>query len=213
MNDFRDFGVPADGSGSGAGRKTLWTIRERGLPALVKPCVSCRSERHRPTGKFRVNANGKLLDVWMLVGCERCDRTAKIPVHERVHVQAVGSGRLLRFQDNDPAMVRALVLDGTLAARAGYRLDWSGTWELETGLPSWEPGGQDQAPLTVFVSFELPAPIRVGNLLTAGLGLSRSAVRDMAASGRIRLPLPVDAKARDDFTFVVGATSYSSPSR
>jgi hypothetical protein len=29
---------------------------------LRKP--SCKSTRHHPTGKFRVNANGKLLDVW-----------------------------------------------------------------------------------------------------------------------------------------------------
>jgi hypothetical protein len=64
MNEFRR-----------TGRAAQWVIRELGLPALVKACVSCRSARHHPTGKFRVNANGKLLDVWMLIRCERCGRT------------------------------------------------------------------------------------------------------------------------------------------
>jgi Domain of unknown function (DUF427) len=68
MNDFRSIGVPAEGGGSDIGRKALWVIRELGLPAIVKACVSCRSTRHHPTGKFRVNANGKLLDVWLLIG-------------------------------------------------------------------------------------------------------------------------------------------------
>jgi hypothetical protein len=203
MNDFRSIGVPAEGDGSDIGRKALWVIRELGLPAIVRTCVSCRSARHHPTGKFRVNANGKLLDVWMLIRCELCGRTSKIPIHERIYVQALDRERLLMFQDNDPAMVRDLAMDAALAAQAAYQLDWSGTWELETSMPSCEPEREDPAPLTVLVRFELPVPIRVEKLLTTGFGLSRSAVRGMADSGRIRLPMAIDAKAREDFTFFV----------
>jgi RNA-binding protein YlmH len=46
-------------------------------------------------------------------------------------------------------------------------------------------------------------PIRVEKLLATGFGLSRSAVRVMVDSGRIRLPLAIDAKAREDFTVFV----------
>jgi hypothetical protein len=205
MNDFRDIDVPAEGSGSEIGRKALWVIRELGLPAIVKACVSCGCTRHHPTGKFRVNANGKLLDIWMLIGCELCGRTAKIPVHERSQVRALDSERLLMFENNDPAMVRELAMDGALARKAAYQLDWSGTWVLETGMPSREPERADPAPLTVIIRFEIPVPIRVEKLLMTGFGLSRSAVRGMVGSGRIRLPMAIDAKARDDFTlFVIG---------
>ena len=63
-----------------------------------------------------------------------------------------------------------------------------------------------QPPLTVTISFELPVPIRVEKLLTTGFGLSRPAVRGMVYSGRIRLPMAIDAKAREDFTFFVITT-------
>lgn len=86
-----------------------------------------------------------------------------------------------------------------------------GTWELETGMPSCEPRREDPAPLKVIIRFELPAPIRVEKLLTTGFGLSRSAVRGMAGSGRIRLPMAIDAKAREDFTLFVITTP--TPSR
>jgi len=203
MNDFRSTGGPAEGGGSDVGRTALWVIRELGLPAIVRACVSCRSARHHPTGKFRVNANGKLLDVWMLICCELCGRTSKVPVHERIHVQALEHERLLRFENNDPAMVRQLAMDAALASKAAYRLDWTGAWELETDMPFYGLEREDPASLEVVVRFELPAPIRVEKLLTAGFGLSRSAVRGMVGSGRIRLPLPIDAKAREDFTLFV----------
>ena len=110
------------------------------------------------------------------------------------------------FENNDPAVVRDLAMDGALAGKAAYQLDWSGTWELETGLRSSELEREDPAPLTVVIRFELPVPIRVEKLLATGFGLSRSAVRGMADSGRIRLPMAVDAKAREDFTLVVTTT-------
>lgn len=204
--------VLADGDGeSDIGRKTLWVIRELALPTLVKACPACRSTRHRPTGKFRVNANGKLLDVWMLISCQSCDRTAKIPVNERIHVRSLEHEQLVRFENNDPAAVREMAMDAALVARAGYQLDWTGTWELETDMPFYRLDRENPTPLEVIVGFELPAPVRVEKLLMAGFGLSRSAARDMVESGRIRLPMAIDAKAREDFAFVV--TPASPPQR
>lgn len=197
MNHLRDTRVPA------VDRKALWVVRELSLPTIVKACVSCRSTRHHPTGKFRVNANHKLLDVWLLIGCELCGRTSKIPVHERINVRALENERLRKFENNDPGMVRELTMDAALAGRAAYQLDWGGTWELETDMPFYELAGGDPASFEVVVRFELPVPIRVSKLLTAGFGLSRSAARGLVDAGRIRLPLAVDAKAREDFTLLV----------
>lgn len=188
----------------GIDRKALWVVRELGLPAIVKTCMTCRWNRHHPTDKFRVNANGKLLDVWMLVGCDKCGRTSKIPLHERIHVQALAHDRLVAFEDNDPAMVRRLLHESP-SGGPGYRLDWTGTWELDTDMPFYDVEREDAPPLEVLVRFEVPAPVRMENLLTAGLNLSRSAVRGMVRGGRIRVPSAVDAKVRSDFTFFVHA--------
>ena len=193
MNDFRITGVPAAGSGSGVSRKAQWVIRELGLPAIVKACVSCRFTRHHATGKFRVNANGKVIDVWMLIRCEQCGRTAKIPVHERVYVQALERDRLLMLEGNDRSMVRDLAMDRSLAAQAAYRFDWTGTWKLEAGMPS-ERGREDQGPLEVIVRFRLPAPIRVEKLLMTGFGLSRSVVEK---HGRFRAHTPAHGHRRE----------------
>jgi hypothetical protein len=182
-------------------RKALWAVRESGLPTIVKPCVDCSGTRHHPSGKFRVNANGKLLDVWLLLCCAGCGRTSKVPVHERVHVQSLDPARRLAYEANDPAMVREQTMSASLAAKNGYHLDWTGTWELETDMPFYSP--EDPASLEVLISFELPAPVRVERLLMLGLGVSRAEVRRMVATGRIRLPTAPAAKAHQDFEFTV----------
>ena len=182
-------------------RKAIWAVRECALPTVVRPCVDCSATRHRPSGKFRVNANGKLLDVWLLLCCAACGRTSKANVHERVHVRSLDHARLLAYLANDPAMVRETTMNASLAAKNGYRLDWAGTWDLETDTPFYSP--HDPESLGVLIRFELPAPIRVERLLMLGLGLSRGEVRGMVERGRIHLPVGPDAKAHQDFELTV----------
>ncbi|MFD8080902.1 DUF1062 domain-containing protein [Kitasatospora sp. NPDC059722] len=182
-------------------RKALWAVRQSALPTVVRPCPDCSGVRHRASGKIRVNASGKLLDVWLLLSCASCDRTSKVPVHERVHVSSLEPARLVAYENNDPAVVRELTMSASLAARNGYRLDWTGTWDVEARTPLYAL--DDPTPLKVLVGFELPAPVRVERLLMLGLGLSRGAVRRMVRDGHIRLPFAPDAKAHRDFEFTV----------
>lgn len=182
-------------------RKALWAVRQSALPTVVRRCPDCSGTRHHPSGKFRVNANGKLLDVWLLLHCGACGRTSKVPVHERVHVESLEPGRRAAYEANDPAAVREPAMSASLAAKNGYRLDWTGTWRLETDMPFYRSG--DPAAVKVLVGFELPAPVRVERLLVLGLGVSRAEVRRMIGDGRIRLPLAPDAKAHRDFEFTV----------
>ncbi|MEK2491947.1 DUF1062 domain-containing protein [Kitasatospora purpeofusca] len=178
-------------------RKALWAVRQSALPTVVRSCPDCPGTRHRASGKIRANASGKLLDVWLLLSCATCDRTSKVPVHERAHVSTLEPARLVAYETNDPSVVRELVTSASLAAKNRYRLDWTGTWELETRMPLYAL--DDPNPLPVRVRFELPAPVRAERLLQLGLGLSRAEVRRLVADGRIHLPFAPDTKAHQDF--------------
>jgi len=52
-------------------------------PLIRRRCLSCRWAQCRAYGKFRVNANHKLLDVWLLALCVGCGETVKLTVLER----------------------------------------------------------------------------------------------------------------------------------
>ena len=68
---------------------TQWLVCPTGLPLIRRRCLSCRSALYRADGKFRVNANHKLLDVWLLALCVGCGETVKLTVLERANVRAI----------------------------------------------------------------------------------------------------------------------------
>lgn len=172
-----------------------WFVRRTRLPLLSLRCVDCRSESATTgEGRFRVNANGKLLDVWLLVRCVSCDRTSKLTVHERAPVRSFDPARLDGYHANDPELVAATLLDPLLARRNRFTLDWQGAWRLDT--PS---ARLDEAwPVQVEVVFEDPVPVRPERLIAQGLGLSRNEVLR-----RIKCDISLRRPTSAGFTFIV----------
>ncbi|GIE86999.1 hypothetical protein SAMN06264365_107164 [Actinoplanes regularis] len=174
-----------------------WIVRRTRLPLLSWRCLDCPSKSATTgKGRFRANANGKLLDVWLLVRCVSCDRTSKLPVHERATVRSIDPALLDGYHANDPKLVAATLLDPLFLRRHGLALDWQGAWELDP-----LPVGLDEAwPWQVAVNFEDPVPVRPDRLIAQGLGCSRSEV-----PRRIKSDISLRRPRTLGFTFIAMA--------
>jgi hypothetical protein len=171
-----------------------WAVRRTRLPLLVLPCVDCPEDRATTgVGRFRVNANGKLLDVWLLVNCVGCDRTSRLTVHHRIPVRSLPVHLLEGYTKNCADLVAGVLLDPALARRHRFALDWQGCWELHA--PQIE---DDPWPLEVRVTFDLPVPVRPEQLIAHGLGISRGEVLR-----RVKIDIPLKRRTMRDFSFVV----------
>ena len=174
-----------------------WVVRRTRLPLLSLRCLDCRSASATTgDGRFRVNANHKLLDVWLLVRCVSCDRTSKLTVHERAPVGSLDPAELHGYHVNDPRLVASRLLDPLLARRNRFTLDWTGAWRLDT-----PPAPPDASwPVQVEVTFEDPVPVRPERLIAHGLGVSRSEVLR-----RVKCDIALHRRTNAGFTFVVTA--------
>ena len=165
---------------------TQWLVYATGLPLIRRRCLRCPSATYYADGTFRVNANGKLLDVWLLARCAGCGKTLNLAVLERVHVRAIDPSTLTRFHDNDLELTANLLEDPALARRNGVTLDWDGAWALQkTGADISEAEVIDTS-----VRFVHRIPIRLTTLLSVGLDVSRSCVIAPVAQPPAQLPPP-----------------------
>ncbi|MEU0490096.1 DUF1062 domain-containing protein [Nocardiopsis changdeensis] len=171
-----------------------WAVRRTRLPLPVLTCVDCSCERATTKdGRFRVNANGKLLHVWLLVNCVGCDRTGKLIVHERVPVRSLPADLLAGYTANSADLVARVLLDPSTARRNRFALDWEGCWELDA-----PPAPEDPWPVRVEVSFEDPVPVRPERLIAQALGISRGEV-----ARRVKADFPLKRRTAQDFSFLL----------
>jgi hypothetical protein len=163
-----------------------WTITSSTSvpPTPILPCARCDTRRaFASSGRFRLNANGKRLDAWLVYRCTVCDQTWNRTVFERRARNTVDPALLDALQRNDPELARKTALD-------------------VTGIKHWRRGDGDET-VTIARSFAAPPPedadrlviimlmpalmqgIRGDRVLALGLGLSRSAVGKLVRTGHI----------------------------
>lgn len=174
-----------------------WVVVPTCLPVVLRRCHSCPSGRFRANGKFRVNANHKLLDVWLLVRCVACGDTAKLTILERVNVRSVRAGLLDRLHANDLGLAAELLQDPAVLRRNHVSLDWEGAWRLETGS-ACHGDFRD-----VSVRFEVRIPLRPVRLIAEGCGLSRGEVERLIEEGKVVSVVRLRGKVSGDFTFTL----------
>ncbi len=56
------------------------------------------------TGKFRVNANGSRVDVWLIYQCEKCKHSLNLTVYERVRPSRISDEEYRLFLENDETL-------------------------------------------------------------------------------------------------------------
>ncbi|MFJ3776813.1 DUF1062 domain-containing protein [Streptomyces sp. NPDC090075] len=177
----------------------IWVVMPTCLPLVLRRCHTCASGTFRASGKFRVNAHHKLIDVWLLVLCTGCGETAKLTVLERVNVRSVRPELLDRLHDNDLGLTAELLQDPVVQRRNRIALDWDGAWRLDTGGSDH----LDREAFDVSVRFAAPIPVRPVRLIAEGCGLSRAEVERLLADGQLVSAVRLSGRLSGDFTFTL----------
>ncbi|MFE9098394.1 DUF1062 domain-containing protein [Streptomyces sp. NPDC007264] len=169
------------------------------LPLVLRRCHTCASGRFRVNGKFRVNANHKLIDAWLLVLCTACGETAKLTVLERTKVRSVRPELLDRLHANDLGLAAELLQDPVVRRRNRIALDWAGAWRLDTG-------GSDHVGrevIDVSVRFAARIPVRPVRLIAEGCRLSRAETDRLITDGKLVSAVRLSGKLSGGFTFTL----------
>ncbi|QKV97992.1 DUF1062 domain-containing protein [Streptomyces sp. NA02950] len=176
-----------------------WVVMPTCLPLVLRRCHMCASERFRANGKFRVNANHKLIDAWLLALCTTCGETTKLTVLERMNVRSIRPELLDRMHDNDPGLTAELLQDPVVRRRNRIALDWDNAWCLDTVGPAH----LDREVIDVSVRFAARIPVRPVRLIAEGCGLSRAEVERLITEGKLVSAVRLSGKLSGDFTFTL----------
>lgn len=156
-----------------------WTVTSARSFCVTRRCARCDAARvFESSGKFRVNANGKRVDVWLIYRCGVCEKSWNRTVIERRPVDAFAPGLLDALEANDLARARALGLDLACDGRASAFA--VGKARLHASPPPWTT-------LAIRIAAPEPIAVRLDAVLARALGLSRRRVSRLEADRRLAI--------------------------
>jgi hypothetical protein len=169
--------------------RVLWTIRTSATtPRPVLRCSRCNQQRaFAPSGRFRLNANGKRLDAWLIYRCTACDAAWNRAIFERRHRSEIDDTVLEALQGNDPVLSGQIARDAAGLGRWTTRFAEGDGGAIAVDKAVLAHGDGDVERLAIDLLLAVGTTVRCDRLLATGLGLSRSGVAALADAGRIAI--------------------------
>jgi len=164
----------------------VWKVIPTCPPCVVRRCEQCgRPRSFGCSEKFRVNANQKKLDAWLIYKCEACEATWNCALFSCIGPRSIDPDLFERLQHNDQRTAWAYAFDYALLKRNGVVVDTSIAYsvvgeEIDCQTP---PQGQ----VTIVLTSEYRLPVRLDTLLSHRLGLTRSQLEALVDSGGLRI--------------------------
>jgi hypothetical protein len=154
-------------------RVERWCVQPQELPRVWRHCSGCSgSSAFVCSEKFRVNAQKKIIDVWLIYRCCACDTTWNFPVLSRCAVTALEPTLRLGYECNDVSAVRrhAFAIDRLRRYCSDVELGECIVVERTDGATGVAcPGGD-----VIQIAVPLPCQWRLDRLLARELRISRS---------------------------------------
>lgn len=162
-----------------------WIITPSRLPSVIRRCPKCGMKTEfKNSRKFRVNANGRLIDVWLIYRCSKCETSWNMTVWERAEAGRLDEEEYKGFLSNDPVLIEKYGNDQALFARnKAETMDERSEYSIEerdTPFP-----GSLEYHMEVHIKIPAGFSLRVDALLVRQLGVSRNRVKTWCEKGLV----------------------------
>ena len=178
-------------------RRKIWLITPEHLPTVLRRCpkCGCKTEFYN-SGKFRVNANKRLLDVWLIYRCERCDTSWNLTVYERMEAEKIDEKEYRGFLNNDENLAAEYGSSRELFSRnKAEMVTEAGEYKVHVTDTSHICREPDWNEIEIRLAEGLK--IRLDSLLAKQMEVSRSQIKRLCSQEMIRwADRPVDPGER-----------------
>ena len=155
---------------------------------VIRNCPKCgRKTYYKNTKKFRVNANGNKLDVWLIYQCEECKHTLNISIYERQKVSSIPKQEYQCFLNNDEQVAEMHGKNVQLFRKNKAIIDFEKVNYDFVKLHETMEYGDFEGQIVITINNPYQLKIRPEKQIAEILELSRSQVKNLLEKGEIEL--------------------------
>ena len=166
-----------------------WTLTPQSTPEPLIACARCGAVKpFQSSDKFRLNAQGKRLDAWLIYRCRDCGATWNRRLFIRRPIAEIDPVLLQALQRNDEEVAKRFAFDALqLRCQASNPTGAPAVRIQKTVLT-----GETQPWQSVKIRMIVPAKLslRLDRLLASELHRSRGQIQEMAKAGILKTDSP-----------------------
>ncbi|SHL11117.1 hypothetical protein SAMN05444407_102279 [Chryseobacterium contaminans] len=151
-----------------------WVVNARNTPLLKKKCNHCDSNRFYCSDKFRLNAQKKNIDIWLIYRCVKCNTRYNMTLFSRIRTESISKEIFNRLSENDTELVWEYAFSRETRRKNNAEADLDSVeYEIqfdEVSLEQMMASGSEVLSFTIKCPFEFN--LRISTVIRTCLNLS-----------------------------------------
>ena len=165
-----------------------WEVKVKNTPLLIKKCSHCDSDRFYCSDKFRMNAQKKNIDVWLIYRCVKCDNTCNLTLLSRSKPDLIDKTLFHNFSMNDKDTAWKYAFSTEMERKNNLRLDYSSVeYEVIPNTSLEDLLNLSNEVIKIHIKCEFEFDLKLSSLIRRRFSLSANQVKRMFEDGIITI--------------------------
>lgn len=163
-----------------------WEVSVKNTPLLIKKCSHCSSTRFYCSDKFRMNAQKRNLDVWLIYRCVQCDNTCNLTIVSRSKPELIDKSLFHSFSMNHRSTAWQYAFSAELERKNNLKLDYSSVeYEVISSHSPEEMLALPDESLHIQIKCNHEFNLKLSSLIRKYFSLSANRVKGLIEEGGI----------------------------
>ena len=165
-----------------------WEVKVKNTPLLIKKCSHCDSDRFYCSDKFRMNAQKKNIDVWLIYRCVKCDNTCNLTLLSRSKPDLIDKTLFHSFSMNDKNTAWKYAFSTEMERKNNLRLDYGSVeYEVIPNTSLEDLLNLSNGVIKIHIKYEFEFDFKLSSLIRRCFSLSANQVKPMFEDGIITI--------------------------
>lgn len=165
-----------------------WEVKVKNTPLLIKKCSHCDNDRFYCSDKFRMNAQKKNIDVWLIYRCVKCDNTCNLTLLSRSKPDLIDKTLFHSFSMNDKDTAWKYAFSTEMERKNNLRLDYGSVeYEVIPNTSLEDLLNLSNEVIKIHIKYEFEFDLKLSSLIRRCFSLSANQVKCMFEDGIITI--------------------------
>lgn len=165
-----------------------WEVKVKNTPLLIKKCSHCDSDRFYCSDKFRMNAQKKNIDVWLIYRRVKCDNTCNLTLLSRSKPDLIDKTLFHSFSMNDKDTAWKYAFSTEMERKNNLRLDYGSVeYEVIPNTSLEDLLNLSNEVIKIHIKCEFEFDLKLSSLIRRCFSLSANQVKRMFEDGIITI--------------------------
>ncbi|WP_026367546.1 DUF1062 domain-containing protein [Bacteroides sp. 14(A)] len=165
-----------------------WEVKVNNTPLLIKKCSHCDSDRFYCSDKFRMNAQKKNIDVWLIYRCVKCDNTCNLTLLSRSKPDLIDKTLFHSFSMNDKDTAWKYAFSTEMERKNNLRLDYDSVeYEVIPNTSLEDLLNLSNEVIKIHIKCKFEFDLKLSSLIRRYFSLSANQVKRMFEDGIITI--------------------------